>query len=316
MIRAMEWQQLEYFREVARQQHFTQAAGKLSVSQPAISRSIARLERELGVPLFDREGRSVRLNRYGKTFLRHVDRALAEVAEGQRELADMVGPVRGTIAIGFIHVLGTQLLPVLMRRFRADHPHVDFKLFQGSTATLLEQIGAGNTDVCLMSTHPERSDLRWVRLFEEEIFAVVPPDHPLAERDSIRLEELASEPFVTFKPGWGLRQLNEELCQRAGFVPRATFEGEEVATVHGLVAAGLGVALIPRSAAPREARAAWLHVTEPRCERTIGIAWIDNRYLSAVATQFRDFVIDSFSKSGRRSGRSPSLPGSDGYGRG
>jgi DNA-binding transcriptional LysR family regulator len=296
----VEWHQLEYFREVARQQHFTQAAKQLAISQPALSRSIARLEHELGVPLFDRTGRAIRLNRYGKAFLNRVDRAFGEVAEGQRELADMVGPVRGTVAIGFIHILGTQLLPIILRGFRARYPAVDFKLFQGSTAALLEQLTAGDTDLCLMATHPDRPDLEWERLFEEEIFAVVPPDHRLAGRESVRLAELAAEPFVTFKPGWGLRQLNEELCLQAGFRPQVTFEGEEVATVHGLVAAGLGVALIPRSPAPREARASWLHVTEPRCERTIGIAWIRDRYESAITTQFRGFVVESFRKPGRR----------------
>jgi DNA-binding transcriptional LysR family regulator len=296
----MEWHQIEYFRAVARQQHFTQAAEELAVSQPAVSRSIARLEHELGVPLFDREGRSVRLNRYGRAFLVHAERALNEIAEGRRELSDMVGPVRGTIAIGFIHVLGTHLLPVLLRRFRAEHPSVEFKLFQGSTAALLEQLTDAETDLCLMATHPERADLKFARLFEEEIFAVVPPDHHLAGRESIELSELADEPFVTFKEGWGLRQLDEELCRQAGFAPRITFEGDEVATVHGLVAAGLGVALIPRSPAPREARGVWLHVSQPRCERAIGVSWIEDHYLSAVATLFRDFIIESFRKPGRR----------------
>ena len=291
---------MEYFRAVAQQEHITQAAEQLAVSQPAVSRSIARLEHELGVPLFEREGRSVRLNRYGKTFLTHVERALNEIAEGQRELADMVGPLRGTVAIGFIHVLATQLLPILIRRFRAGHSQVEVKLSQGSTATLLEQLRAGDTDLCLIATHPEQEDLRWAPLFEEEIFAVVPPDHPLAGRESVRLAELADEPFITFKPGWGLRLLNDELCRQAGFSPRVAFEGDEVATVHGLVAAGLGVALIPRTPAPREARAAWLPVSEPRCFRTIGVGWIGGRYLSAVATLFRDFIIESFQHPGRR----------------
>ena len=297
---AVEWSQLQYFREVAKQQHVTLAANRLSLSQPALSRSIANLERELGVPVFDREGRSVRLNRYGKAFLGHVERALAEVAEGQRELADMVGPVKGTVAISFIHVMGAQLLPLLLRRFRADHAAVDFKLSQGGTATLVEQLRTGETDLCLLATHPEQPGLRWVHLIEEEIFAIVPPDHPLAGRESIRLEELAAEPFISFLPGWGLRQLNEDLCRQAGFRPRVAFEGEEVGTVHGLVAAGLGVALIPRTPAPREARAAWLHVSQPRCKRAIGVAWIEGRYLSAVATLFRDFIVDSFRKPGRR----------------
>ncbi len=297
---AVEWQQLEYFREVARQQHLTQAAAALSVSQPAVSRSIARLEKELGVPLFDREGRSIRLNRYGQVFLGRVERALTEVEEGQRELADMVGPARGTIALGFIRILGTDLLPILLRRFRAQHPAVEFKLFEGSTITLIAELTSGDTDLCFMATHPEHAGMRWVRLFDEEIFAVVPPDHRFAGRESIRLAELAGDPFITFKQGWGLRQLSDELCLQAGFSPQVTFEGEDVATVHGLVAAGLGVALIPRTPAPREARGVRLHVAEPRCERAIGLAWMDGRYLSAVATLFRDFVIDAFNKPTRR----------------
>lgn len=296
----VEWQQLEYFREVARQQHFTLAAARLSISQPALSRSIARLEQDLRVPLFTRKGRSVRLNRYGQAFLRHVERALAEVAEGERELADMVGPVKGTVVIGFIHVLGTQLLPALLRRFRADHPAVDVSLSEGATVLLLERLLAGETDLCFLATHPETPGLHWEHLFEEEIFATVPRDHPLADRGSIDLAELANEPFITFKEGWGLRRLAENLCHQAGFTPRTTFEGEEVATVYGLVAAGLGVALIPRTPAPREARAVRLHVTKPICTRGIGVAWIADRYLSAVATQFRDFVIQSFLSPGRR----------------
>ncbi len=301
---AMEWHQLEYFRELAQQQHFTLAAQRLSLSQPALSRSIARLEQELGVPLFDRKGRTVRLNRYGKTFLEHVDRALIEVDQGKRELTDLVGPVRGTVAIGFIHVMAASLLPVLLRRFKRSHPAVEFKLSQGGTVQLLEKLYAGETDLCLLATHPERPELRWEPLFEEEIFAAVPPDHRLVGRESVRLAELADEPFITFLSGWGLRQLNEELCRQAGFVPHVAFESEEVGTVHGLVAAGLGVALIPRTHAPREARAVHLRVSEPRCKRAIGVAWVDDRYQSAVARLFRDHIIESFRKPGPRLGAS------------
>ncbi len=293
----MEWQQLEYFRAVAREQHFTAAARRLMVSQPAISRSVSRLEHELGLPLFDRVGRSVRLNRYGRAFLRRVERALDEIAKGQRELADMVGPVRGSVAVGFIQTFGAQFLPDLVAGFRVEHPQVEFKLSQGSTGLLLDQLVAGETDLCLLSTHPELAELSWARLFDEEIYAVVPSGHRLARRKSIRLAELANDSFITFKQGWGLRQLNEELCQRAGFQPKATFEGDEIQTVYGLVAAGLGVALIPPLPVSEMQRATWLHVSDPRCERTMGLAWIQDRYLSAVAILFRDFIIQSFAPS-------------------
>src|SRR5690349_12115287 len=120
----MELQQLKYFQTVARLQHFTRAAEELYISQPSLSRSIARLEEELGAPLFDREGRQVRLNRLGQTFLKRVERVFNELEVGQRELQDLIGPEKGLVAVAFLHTVGVRLLPLLLSAFRAEHPNI------------------------------------------------------------------------------------------------------------------------------------------------------------------------------------------------
>jgi DNA-binding transcriptional LysR family regulator len=290
----MEWQQLEYFQTVAREQHFTRAAKKLAISQPALSRSIARLEDELGVPLFERSGRSIRLNRYGEMFLEQVDAALGLINEGVQKLRDMVDPERGTVSLAFLHTLGTHLVPDLLGSFRKKHPHIQFQLFQDASSDLFERLKAGELDLCLSSGPVKMSGVVWEELFRDELYVIVPEHHPLADRDEINLWEIADEPFISLKKGYGLRALTDRLCRQAGFTPNITFEGEEVTTVAGLVSAGLGVALIPETGGEDMRQIRRLHVRSPHCQRVIGIAWVEGRYLSPAAKLFRQFVLDHF----------------------
>jgi len=292
----MELQQLLYFRKVAELQHFTRAAEELSVSQPALSRAVARLEEELGLQLFEREGRSVRLNRYGQVFLGRVERILQEVEASRHEMADLAGTEHGTVALAFLHTLGVRLVPDLLRHFRQDHPQIGFQLWQNASEVILGQLEAGEIDLCLSSPFFRSGipNLGWADLFTEELYLIVPPDHALAGKGSAELREVADSDFISLKPSTGLRQLSDDLCLQAGFTPRILFEGEEVATIRGLVNAGLGVALIPAPAEPEQLGAEWLHVSSPVCRRTIGLAWMKGRYLSGAAQLFRDFVLSRF----------------------
>jgi len=292
----VDYQQLKYFQTVAHLEHFTRAAQELYISQPSLSRSIARLEEELGAPLFDREGRQVHLNHLGRPFLRRVERAFYELEEGRRELADLIGPERGLVALDFLHTVGAHLLPGLLSSFRGEHPQVSFRLFQNGAAVMLNQLESGDIDLCISSPLEGRIGINWANLMTEELFLAVPPGHPLAARNSVRLDEVAEEYFISLKPGYGLRTIADQLCQQAGFVPKIAFEGEEITTARGLVAAGLGVALIPAMAwqgiaGPLPVQ---LHVEEPVCQRTIALAWVEGRYLSAAARIFRQFVVDYF----------------------
>jgi len=290
----MEWHQLEYFQAVAHLQHFTRAAEQLSISQPALSRSIAKLEDELGVPLFERRGKNVSLNRYGQIFLRHVERAMQEIIEGKQEIQDLLNPDHGVISLAFLHSLGTHLVPDLLGRFRAKYPGIQFKLYQNGTNLLLDQLESGEIDLCLSAPIVTRERIEWAPLFTEELFVIVPSDHRLSGHSSIRLAEIASEPIISFKKDYGLRILADQLFLKAGLTPHITFEGEEIMTVAGLVEAKLGVAIIPHLTGLDNTGLSFLRISEPLGHRTIGVAWLTDRYTSPAAKKFRDFVISSF----------------------
>ena len=290
----MEWQQLEYFKTVAHMQHVTHAAKLLSISQPALSRSIAKLEEELGFPLFDRRGKNIVLNHYGQLFLQHVERAMQEIVEGKQMIQDLLHPDRGSVALSFLHSLGSNFVPSLLSKFLSKNPDIQFKLFQNATKFLLEQLNAGEIDLCLCSPFKITENIEWKPLFAEELFLIVPIGHRLAERTSITLDEIKDEPLVTFKKDYGLRILADHLFKEAGINPFITFEGEEIVTVAGLVEAKLGVALIPHVSGLDKTNIAFLPISKPTCQRIIGMAWTKGKYLSPAAQKFKNFVLNEF----------------------
>lgn len=292
----MEWQQLEYFQTLARIQHVTRAAETLSLSQPALSRSISRLEEELGVPLFDRHGRTITLNRYGQLFLKRVNRMLMEFNVAKQELQDLVHPEHGEVALGFLHTLGTSLIPDLIGTFRGQFSTISFQLIQNHSYSLLEHLHAGELDICLIAEPTEaKIPIQWTPLWSEEIFVVLPLEHPLAGSESILLEEIAHESFIFLKKGYALRDTTDRLFQQKGINPKITFEGEESATVAGLVSAGLGISLLP-NAGLNKSKIAQVRLRQPKCQRVIGIAEVVGRYLSPAALRFKQFVVDHFGR--------------------
>jgi len=139
-------------------------------------------------------------------------------------------------------------------------------------------------------------------LWDEELVVLVPSNHRLAANTSIDLIEIAHDPFVALKPGYGLRQSLDDLAREAGFTPEIAFEGEEVATLRGLVGAGFGVSIVPKIARPTDANTVAIPVHAPRCSRTFGLSWARGRYLPQRTLAFRDFLVDALQRR-ERSGR-------------
>jgi DNA-binding transcriptional LysR family regulator len=281
---------LAQFAAVARHEHVTRAAHELGVPQSTLSRAITRLETDLGVQLFARMGRTVSLTPAGRTFLASAERALAAVEQAAESVRADANPATGKVAFGFLHTLGWETVPGLIRTFRADHPRVRFTLVQNYGEAMVERLRAGDLDLCLTSPVPDDPALVARRLDEQRLRLVVPDDHPLAGRKRVRLAEAAAESFVTLEPGYGLRRLLERLCAEAGFTPRVAFEGEESETIRGLVAAGLGVALLPPSPLPRPG-VRELTVTAPRAVRQIGLAWLAGRPDTPPVAAFKQFLL-------------------------
>ncbi|MER7814140.1 LysR family transcriptional regulator [Streptomyces sp. NPDC096153] len=281
---------LAYFAGVARHEHVTRAAQELGVPQSTLSRAMVRLEQDLGVTLFTRKGRTVSLTPAGRDFLVSVERALAEVERAAEAVRADADPSAGKVAFGFLHTMGSETVPELIRAFRVDHPRIRFTLVQNYGEAMIERLRAGELDLCLTSPVPDAPDLVARRLDEQRLRLVVPDDHRLATRKRIRLAEAADEAFVTLEPGYGLRRITDALCAEAGFSPRVAFEGEEAETLRGLVAAGLGVALLPPPAVPRPG-VVELTVTAPRAIREVGVAWLDGHVDTPPVAAFKKFLL-------------------------
>ncbi|MDX2642929.1 LysR family transcriptional regulator [Streptomyces sp. PA03-1a] len=281
---------LAQFAAVARHEHVTRAARELGVPQSTLSRAMVRLELDLGVTLFARQGRTVSLTPAGRGFLASVERALGEVERSAESVRADADPQSGRVAFGFLHTLGPETVPALLRAFRADHPRIRFQLVQNYGEAMLAGLRAGDLDLCLTSPVPDAPDLVVRRLDEQRLRLVVPADHRLASRRRVRLAEASGELFVSLEAGYGLRRITDALCAEAGFTPRVAFEGEEAETLRGLVAAGLGVALLPPPLVPRPG-VVELTVTAPRAVREIGVAWLGGHPDTAPVAAFKKFLL-------------------------
>jgi DNA-binding transcriptional LysR family regulator len=282
---------LAQFEAVARHEHVTRAAAELGIPQSTLSRAIVRLERDLGVPLFARHGRTLSLTTAGRGFLGSVERALDGVERAAEAVRADTDPATGRVAFGFLHTLGSETVPGLLREFRAAYPGVRFQLVQNYGEAMMEKLRAGQLDLCLTSPMPEAPDLVARRLDEQRLNLVVPEGHRLASRRRVRMTEAADEWFVMLEPGYGLRRITDALCAEAGFSPRIAFEGEEAETLRGLVAAGLGVALLPPPAVPRPG-VVDLTVTAPRAARDIVLAWLAGQVDTAPVAAFKQFLLE------------------------
>ncbi|MFC4910331.1 LysR family transcriptional regulator [Actinomadura gamaensis] len=287
----MDLQTVRWFLAVAAHGHVTNAAQELRVSQPGLSRAIARLEADLGVPLFDRVGRGVELSPFGRVFAEHARRLVAEDEAARRALAQAADPSHGEVALAFLHTQGPSFVPDLVRRFRETRPGVTFRLMQDRSARLAAAVRDGRADLAITSPRPSGTDLEWRPLVTERLLLAVPEGHRLARRRLVRTEELADEPVVAFRQGTGLRAIAAEMFARAGIAPEMPFEGEESATVRGLVAAGLGVAIVAPPLPGEAHGVAHVRLADPLAVRTIGLTWSDGRTRPPVAEAFRRFVL-------------------------
>ncbi len=286
----MDFDQLYYFQIVAKHQSFTKASEELNLSQPALSRSILRLEEEIGIPLFERKSRGVVLNQYGKFFLKYANQVLLEMKEAKQKIQDMVDPYHGIISLAFIQTLGSSFVPDLISDFQNEFPNIQFQLSQNISSKILKEIDAANLDIGFCSSLDSNENLCSLPVLIEELFLIVPAAHRLAGKEQVHLSEVADDPFILFKPQTALHDLIENLCHEAGFQPRKVFEGYEERTVSDLVGANLGVAIVPHIPNLDKSKISILRIQSPKCVRVIQMVWRTNGYMSPAATNFKEFV--------------------------
>ncbi|MBX4147991.1 LysR family transcriptional regulator [Paenibacillus lautus] len=288
----MELLQLRYFQTVARTEHMTKAAQELHIAQPALSKTISRLEADVGVPLFDRHGGRIRLNTFGKLYLDKVERALHLLEEGQKEINELAGLQHGSI-----HLATSTLDPLSepLSQFLAEHPDVNFQISQVGTEDMMKMMEMGQVDLCFTSMAMEHPLLSQVTVLREDVYLAVPQAHRLADRTSINLDELKEEAFIGYKEDFIFQQMNDTFFQEAGITPRYVCRVDEPPAIASLVRAGLGVALFGCSHV-QDAKLKLLPIAKPECKRHYRLIWHEKHYLSLAARQFRDDVIHYFSE--------------------
>jgi DNA-binding transcriptional LysR family regulator len=285
--------QLQYFRTVARMEHMTKASQELRIAQPALSKTIARLEQDVGVPLFDRRGRQIRLNTYGEVFLKKVEMALAALEEGKKEVNELAG-----LEYGSIH-LATSILDRLsepLGNFLSLHPEVNFRITQVSMEEMEDLVEAGKVDFGFTALPIERRDFHAMPVLNEDLYLAVPPGHRLAGRISVSLSEVADEPFIGYKDGFLFQQLNDAFFRKAGIMPNFVCRVDEPSAIASLVRAGLGVALVGGCGRGEDSPLTLVSIKTPVCQRNFQIIWHKKRYLSLAARKFLDFIVEYFAK--------------------
>lgn len=293
----MELRQIEYFIEVAKREHMTEAAAALHVAQSAVSRQIFNLEEELGVPLFFREGRQIRLTPIGRTFLNHMQHVVDAINDAKREISESLDPEKGVVRIGFPSSLASFVLPRIISAFHAQYPNVQFKLKQASYRLLIESVLKGDISMALIGPIPEKDKkIISYTLFEEPLVALIGEKHRLASCSSIHLKELKDDLFIAYPKGYIIRDLVEHACNENGFEPNIVFEGEDSDAIKGLVAAGLGVTLIPEVTLIDSVPTATVKVPiEPTVTRSVGVITAKDRELTPTERLFYDFMKENVS---------------------
>ncbi|MFE6796181.1 LysR family transcriptional regulator [Paenibacillus chitinolyticus] len=287
----MELLQLQYFLAVARLEHMTEAARSLHVTQSSLSKTIQRLEEDLGVPLFDRTGRRLRLNEFGSRFLRRAERALFELKQGKQEMRDLSGLEHSTLELA---VTTASTLPNILRAFRKKIPDIQFHVQMLATQEMVTLLHRGEVDFCLSSPPIEGEDIECQIVCIDPILVAVPMGHQLAERTSVSLTELRDEWFVGVKRGYGTRDLVDSVCNSVGFAPKYVYEGDEPARLSALVETEIGIAFIPSTARNSRENIRYLQVEDHELVREIALIWHRSRYISRAASEFRKVVVDYF----------------------
>ncbi len=289
----MELNQFRYFLSVARHAGFTQAANELDVSQPALSRSVAKLEVELGQTLFERDSRPLALTELGKSFQQRCIQILGLVDQAVAEVAD--DETRGQVRIGAIPTIAPYWLPKLVSRFSKSRPNVQVHIFEEVTTRLLERIRHGELDVAIMAMPIDRHFLEIHKLFDEELFLMHGRNHELATKKSIRISDIDSYPMLLLDQSHCLSAQVESFCKQRSIQPIALERAAQLTTVQAMVAIGHGIAFIPSMARTRggSTRSQYRSLEGVKPKRTVIMVWNPYRFQSRLVQKLRQFIIEA-----------------------
>lgn len=297
--RSMDIDQLSHFLKVAEHQNFTKAAEEVGLSQPAISRSLQRLEEEMGQPLLDRQNRKVILTEAGERLLSKAKNILSLVSDAKNELID--DGKSGTIRLGAIPTIAPYFLPSILRSFATKFPQARMVVQENTTQVLIQRLHHGEIDLAILAHPIPEKYLEVESLFDEELFLVAAKGHPLTEKAVIRMTDLREYPFVLLEEAHCLSDSIVSLCRSRSFQPISVERTSQLVTIQELVALHHGISFIPAMAKELDhsPRRIYRSVGSPKPTRTVIMAWNPYRYESQLHKKFRRFLSERKSNSDR-----------------
>lgn len=291
----MTLQQLKCFLAMAEVLHYTKAANQLYISQPSLSYAISELEKELGVPFFERQGNHTLITKYGESFLPYVKQIFSTLNEAKAHLYEMLDASTGKVNLGYIYSISFDYVPRMLELFYADqgNSQITFEFFQGLHYTLIEKLKSGSVDL-LLSANPDDRTIEGVPVFKQELFVVVPEGHRLAGKEVVSLDDVKGEPLISLSKTSDIRNHLVKCFEKIGAKPLIAGEVAECIGMSALVRANLGIAITPLSPTFEGGKLKVLRFREEEREtmhRDIHLLWMKDHQLEPSVKRFRDFII-------------------------
>lgn len=290
----MNLQQLEYFKKIAETENFTTAAVSASVTQPALSKAISKLEAELNVPLFERNGRNVTLTSFGEVFLKHADLALTEIEKGINEIQHMLNPDKGIISIASTFCIGTYFIPFMISDFLNSYADTKFQFNNESTSEILIDLKYGKIDLGFYDDVDEihkHDEIESIPVKKEEYVLIVPKNHRLSNETEVSLKDLKDETFIVFSEG-----NKDKVLSYSEFIDynnKISVQPNQANMLGGLVAAGAGITIVANTPLINTNTLSTIKIKEDIGYKTIYMGWLKDSYMSPISKKFRDYIISS-----------------------
>lgn len=288
----MNLQQLEYFKVIAETKNFTTASNILSVTQPALSKAISKLEEELDVSLFEREGRNIKITKFGEVFLKYADSALREIERGKDKLQDMKKNNDRVISIASTHCIGATFIPFLISNFFNNKLQVKFNINNQPTEEILKDLKYGRVDFGFFDNIKEIEnypEIESILVKNEEYVLIVPKNHHLVNKEEVYLKDLRDEYFIVYKD-----KDYEEKISYSDFIdytPKIFAEPDEGSVLAGLVSSGAGVAIVLNTPIMNNNKLSVLKIKDNIGHKSIYMGWNKELYTSKIKKEFKEYVL-------------------------
>lgn len=292
---AINYQSLQYFQVLARYEHYTRAAEILCITQSALSKSIAGLESELGVPLFEKKGRNIQLTKYGRILCDYIDRGMHELDSGITRIQGMNSPDSGKLKLAIVSYPGGDVIPHLLQGFFHQYPNIKTKIYQNDSQTVVNHLLNGNIDIAIcgkyLGSDPNISALTSVELYSQELGLIVPEGSPLAKQGSVNFEDVANQTFIGYNDDASVAKTILETLEPAGFSPKINYYISDSYLISGLVRANLGIGIVPIESHIHVSGTVLVRLKRPYLEQKFYLTWNHTRFTPAAVDTFKRYAL-------------------------